>query len=208
MCYYLQGLKEEIDSRLSKVQEIRFEPRLLSEEDDRLRRGSQISESPFSSSSCLFEVYTFSNITVCILKVATTTCTEWKPWTPSETLVRDQVWCPNILILKVAHHHKSVFELHIMLNGFTKFLYVPQEFLCRRSVAAPAHLPVAASGTGWWSFATPTLWSRAAAARSLTACSRATTALATGPGCVWVLKRAQRVGIAVPRVIFCALSEF
>uniref|UniRef100_UPI003AAF1315 protein C1orf43 homolog isoform X2 n=1 Tax=Centroberyx gerrardi TaxID=166262 RepID=UPI003AAF1315 len=37
-----KGLKEEIDSRLSKVQEIRFEPRLLSEEDDRLKHGSQI----------------------------------------------------------------------------------------------------------------------------------------------------------------------
>lgn len=43
----LQGLREEIDSRLSKVQEIRFEPRLLSEDDDRLKHGSQISKSPF-----------------------------------------------------------------------------------------------------------------------------------------------------------------
>ncbi|XP_068189586.1 protein C1orf43 homolog [Antennarius striatus] len=33
-----KGLREEIDSRLSKVQEIRFEPRLLSEEDDRLKQ--------------------------------------------------------------------------------------------------------------------------------------------------------------------------
>lgn len=40
-----QGLKEEIDSRLSRVQEICFEPRLLSEEDDRLKEGSQISQS-------------------------------------------------------------------------------------------------------------------------------------------------------------------
>lgn len=40
-----QGLKEEIDSRLSRVQEICFEPRLLSEEDDRLKQGSQISQS-------------------------------------------------------------------------------------------------------------------------------------------------------------------
>ncbi|XP_034016612.1 uncharacterized protein C1orf43 homolog isoform X3 [Thalassophryne amazonica] len=38
-----KGLKEDIDSQLSKVQEIRFEPRLLSEEDDRLTQGSQIS---------------------------------------------------------------------------------------------------------------------------------------------------------------------
>ncbi|XP_068603062.1 protein C1orf43-like isoform X1 [Brachionichthys hirsutus] len=38
-----KGLKEEIDSRLSRVQEICFEPRLLSEEDDRLEQGSQIS---------------------------------------------------------------------------------------------------------------------------------------------------------------------
>lgn len=44
---HLQGLKEEIDSTLSKVQEIRFEPRLLSEEDDRLKHGSQISQSHF-----------------------------------------------------------------------------------------------------------------------------------------------------------------
>ncbi|XP_071374096.1 protein C1orf43 homolog isoform X3 [Centroberyx affinis] len=43
MAYGSLGLKEEIDSRLSKVQEIRFEPRLLSEEDDRLKHGSQIS---------------------------------------------------------------------------------------------------------------------------------------------------------------------
>lgn len=40
-----QGLKEEIDSRLSRVQEICFEPRLLSEEDERLKQGSQISQS-------------------------------------------------------------------------------------------------------------------------------------------------------------------
>eukprot|EP00063_Salmo_salar_P064673 XP_014039508.1 PREDICTED: uncharacterized protein C1orf43 homolog [Salmo salar] len=32
-------LRQEIDSRLSKVQEIRFEPRLLSEQDDRLLSG-------------------------------------------------------------------------------------------------------------------------------------------------------------------------
>ncbi|XP_034747050.1 protein C1orf43 homolog isoform X2 [Etheostoma cragini] len=38
-----KSLREEIDARLSKVQEIRFEPRLLSEEDDRLKQGSQIS---------------------------------------------------------------------------------------------------------------------------------------------------------------------
>ncbi|CAB1443357.1 unnamed protein product [Pleuronectes platessa] len=38
-----KGLKEKIDSRLSKVQEICFEPRLLSEEDDRLKQGLQIS---------------------------------------------------------------------------------------------------------------------------------------------------------------------
>lgn len=41
----LQGLKEDIDSRLSRVQEICFEPRLLSEEDDRLKQGSRISQS-------------------------------------------------------------------------------------------------------------------------------------------------------------------
>ncbi|CAL8364904.1 unnamed protein product [Boreogadus saida] len=38
-----KGLREKIDSRLTKVQEIRFEPRLLSEEDDRLKHPSQIS---------------------------------------------------------------------------------------------------------------------------------------------------------------------
>ncbi|XP_070777826.1 protein C1orf43 homolog isoform X4 [Enoplosus armatus] len=43
MAYGSLGLREEIDSRLSKVQEICFEPRLLSEEDDRLKQGSQIS---------------------------------------------------------------------------------------------------------------------------------------------------------------------
>ncbi|XP_040045088.1 protein C1orf43 isoform X2 [Gasterosteus aculeatus] len=44
-----KGLREEIDSMLSKVHEIRFEPRLLSEEDDRLRPESQISQSPHSA---------------------------------------------------------------------------------------------------------------------------------------------------------------
>lgn len=39
-----QGLREQIDSRLLKVHEIRFEPRLLPENDARLRRGSQLSE--------------------------------------------------------------------------------------------------------------------------------------------------------------------
>ncbi|XP_031722465.1 uncharacterized protein C1orf43 isoform X1 [Anarrhichthys ocellatus] len=38
-----KGLREEIDSMLSKVHEIRFEPRLISEEDDRLEQESQIS---------------------------------------------------------------------------------------------------------------------------------------------------------------------
>uniref|UniRef100_A0AAY5K5J9 Uncharacterized protein n=1 Tax=Esox lucius TaxID=8010 RepID=A0AAY5K5J9_ESOLU len=36
-----KGLREEIDARLSKVQEICFEPRLLSEDDDRLTHGTQ-----------------------------------------------------------------------------------------------------------------------------------------------------------------------
>ncbi|XP_029369648.1 uncharacterized protein C1orf43 homolog isoform X4 [Echeneis naucrates] len=36
MAYGSLGLREDIDFRLSKVQEICFEPRLLSEEDDRL----------------------------------------------------------------------------------------------------------------------------------------------------------------------------
>lgn len=40
-------MREEIDSRLGKVQEIRFEPRLLEEEDDRLKQGSQISQSRY-----------------------------------------------------------------------------------------------------------------------------------------------------------------
>uniref|UniRef100_A0A3Q2XDG2 Chromosome 1 open reading frame 43 n=1 Tax=Hippocampus comes TaxID=109280 RepID=A0A3Q2XDG2_HIPCM len=39
-----KGLREQIDSRLLKVHEIRFEPRLLPENDARLRRGSQLSE--------------------------------------------------------------------------------------------------------------------------------------------------------------------
>ncbi|XP_067094362.1 protein C1orf43 homolog [Osmerus mordax] len=34
-----KDLKQEMDSRLSKVQEIRFEPRLLSGDDDRLQHG-------------------------------------------------------------------------------------------------------------------------------------------------------------------------
>ncbi|KAG7276436.1 hypothetical protein CRUP_014095 [Coryphaenoides rupestris] len=38
-----KGLREKIDSRLTKVQEIHFEPRLLSEEDDRLTHASHMS---------------------------------------------------------------------------------------------------------------------------------------------------------------------
>ncbi|KAK0152558.1 hypothetical protein N1851_005923 [Merluccius polli] len=38
-----KGLRERIDSRLTKVQEIRFEPRLLSQEDDRLKHPAPIS---------------------------------------------------------------------------------------------------------------------------------------------------------------------
>lgn len=37
-------LKEEIDSRLSKVNDIRFEPRLLAKEDDRLKHQGQNGE--------------------------------------------------------------------------------------------------------------------------------------------------------------------
>ncbi|XP_062343144.1 protein C1orf43 homolog isoform X2 [Osmerus eperlanus] len=37
-----KGLRENIDSRLSKVHDIRFEPRLLSEQDDRLKPGTQL----------------------------------------------------------------------------------------------------------------------------------------------------------------------
>lgn len=42
--HHVQGLKEQVDSKLSMVQEIRFEPRLLSEGDDRLKHGSQIGQ--------------------------------------------------------------------------------------------------------------------------------------------------------------------
>uniref|UniRef100_A0A8C7GX06 Chromosome 1 open reading frame 43 n=1 Tax=Oncorhynchus kisutch TaxID=8019 RepID=A0A8C7GX06_ONCKI len=52
-----KGLREEIDARLSKVQEIRFEPRLLSEEDDRLKHGTQFSKSPFK---CIHATNLFS----------------------------------------------------------------------------------------------------------------------------------------------------
>lgn len=39
-----QDLKEEIESRLSKVNNIRYEPRLLSEDDDRLKHRGQNGE--------------------------------------------------------------------------------------------------------------------------------------------------------------------
>lgn len=78
-----QGLKEEIDSRLSRVQEICFEPRLLSEEDDRLKQGSQISQSlnQLTSLICPFIcvlLWLVGNLLkrVSVSKVATTTCTE------------------------------------------------------------------------------------------------------------------------------------
>lgn len=35
-CMFLQDLKEEIDVRLSRVQDIKYEPRLLAEDDSRL----------------------------------------------------------------------------------------------------------------------------------------------------------------------------
>ncbi|XP_061673937.1 protein C1orf43 homolog [Syngnathoides biaculeatus] len=38
-----KNLREQIESRLSKVHEIRFEPRLLPKDDARLRRGSELS---------------------------------------------------------------------------------------------------------------------------------------------------------------------
>lgn len=37
----MQDLREEIDSRLSKVNDIRYEPRLLGAEDDRLTYRGQ-----------------------------------------------------------------------------------------------------------------------------------------------------------------------
>lgn len=77
--FYLQGLREDIDSSLSRVQEIRFEPRLLSEEDDRLKHVSQISESHIiaicvSYNRCVF--CAALNGSVCFSKLATTTSTE------------------------------------------------------------------------------------------------------------------------------------
>lgn len=81
----VQGLKEEIDSKLSRVQEIRFEPRLLSEEDDRLKQGSQLSEPPFVITPCvhlcrfLSHIVPFGQCTYnpsSFSQVASTTCTE------------------------------------------------------------------------------------------------------------------------------------
>lgn len=40
----MQDLREEIDSRLSKVNDIRYEPRLLAAEDDRLTYRGQNSK--------------------------------------------------------------------------------------------------------------------------------------------------------------------
>lgn len=39
-----QDLKEEIESRLARVNNIRYEPRLLSPDDDRLKHRGQIGE--------------------------------------------------------------------------------------------------------------------------------------------------------------------
>lgn len=77
--FSFQGLKEEIDSRLSTVQEICFEPRLLSEEDDRLKQGSQISQS-LNHLTLLISIFSLPIVEilkcVSLSKVATITCTE------------------------------------------------------------------------------------------------------------------------------------
>ncbi|XP_072536571.1 protein C1orf43 homolog isoform X1 [Salminus brasiliensis] len=52
-----KGLREEIDCRLSKVNDIRYEPRLLSENDDRLKHRGQSGERMGISSGCYNYLY-------------------------------------------------------------------------------------------------------------------------------------------------------
>lgn len=68
--HFLQDLKEEIDSRLSKVNDIRYEPHLLSKDDDRLKHqgqsGERNKEAPSSSlSNTAADVKTYARVYVC-----------------------------------------------------------------------------------------------------------------------------------------------
>lgn len=51
---FFQDLKEEIDSRLFKVNNLRYEPRLLSEDDVRLKHRGQSGEKVPSHYMCLY----------------------------------------------------------------------------------------------------------------------------------------------------------
>lgn len=70
---------------------------------------------------------------VCILKVATITCTEWKLWMQSVTQVRVQIWCKDILFMQLyalffsASHHitESVILtfIRVILSNSLKLLW-------------------------------------------------------------------------------------
>jgi len=65
-CSSSQGLREKIDSRLTKVQEIRFEPRLLAGEDDRLTHASHMSKQVTYVSVCRVVVAVSVQYTCCL----------------------------------------------------------------------------------------------------------------------------------------------
>jgi len=72
ICIFLQDLKEEIDSRLSKVNDIRYEPHLLSKDDDRLKHqgqnGERSKEAPSSSlHNTAADVNTYACVCFCRL---------------------------------------------------------------------------------------------------------------------------------------------
>lgn len=65
-----QDLKEEIDSRLSKVNDIRYEPHLLSKDDDRLKHqgqnGERNKEAPSSFlHNTVADMKTYAHVCVC-----------------------------------------------------------------------------------------------------------------------------------------------
>ena len=116
----LQGLREEIDSRLSKVQEIRFEPRLLEEEDDRLKQGSQISQSRHllillpirCECRCDENVFVFQRLLQLPVQNESSGCHPWLRW---EIRCNAQTWVPIVTyhktesIILTQYFHQQLF---------------------------------------------------------------------------------------------------
>lgn len=82
----LQELREEIDFRLSKVNDIRYEPHLLSKEDDRLRHQGQTSERQKETPSIYLYILiitvntcaSYTHVFIVFVQAVITTSTECK----------------------------------------------------------------------------------------------------------------------------------